>query len=74
MQAVVGARYYKIVGLRIGLCSTETGGGTISEGNLAFRKGLYSVGTGVETRVCQTSVVNSHGRNYFVKVARCKYC
>jgi hypothetical protein len=74
MQTLVGARYYKIVALRKGLCSTETGVGVISEENLAFRKGLYSVGTFVGTRVCQTSVVNSHGRNYFVEIARCKYC
>lgn len=42
--------------------------------NLAFHTGLYSEGTSAGTRVCQTSVVNSRGRNYFVEVARCRYC
>jgi hypothetical protein len=74
MQAVLGARNYKILAIRKGLRSMETVEGARNEANLAFCKGMYSVGTFVRTRVCQTFVVNSSVRNYFVKIARCRYC
>jgi len=48
----------------------QTGVGARNGANLAFR---YSEGTFVGTRVCQTFVIYSHGRNYFVEVTRCRY-